>query len=303
MSTLQARNVRQYLTGPKSAPYIFISPFYILWAIFGVFPIIYSIWLSFYRVIGMHRTDFVGFYNFTEIFLRTDVIKAFYNSIFYVVANVVGQITIALLIAILINSKFVKLKGFFRISYYIPNIVSTVAAGILFSMLFQTSGLLNMILNTNIDWLNSTFWSKPIVMVVVGWRWIGYWIIIFSAALAGIPDIFYEAASLDGANSFQKFWYITLPSLQDVMLFAIVINTMGALMLFGEPYILFTAKQTPVGPLNSALTPVIAIYKAAFENFEFGFAAAVSWVLSIIIILMTVIQINLIKKRGQTTRR
>jgi len=296
LSTLKARNIRQYLTGPKIAPYVFISPFYILWAIFGVFPIVYSIWLSLHRVVGIYKADFVGFYNFREVFLREDVIKAFYNSIWYAVVNIIGQITIALLIAVLINSKFVKLKGFFRIGYYVPNMVSTVAAGILFSILFQTNGLLNMALNTNVTWLHSTFWSKPVVMAVVGWRWIGYWIIIFSAALQGIPDFFYEAASIDGANSFQKFWHITLPSLRHVMLFAVVINTIGGFHLFGEPYIVFTAKQSPVGPLNSALTPVIAIYKAAFENFELGFAAAIAWVLAIITILATGVQINLWKK-------
>ena len=297
MSSLQKRSVGEYLTGPKIAPYVFILPFYLVWAIFGIFPMLHSIWLSFHRIRSIYRADFVGFYNYAEIFLREEIIKAFYNAVWYAVVNVVGQITIALLIAVLINSKFVKLKGFFRISYYIPNMVSTVVAGILFLVLFQTHGLLNMFLNGNTEWLHSTFWSKPVDMVVVGWRWIGFWVIIFSAALQGIPDVFYEAASLDGANNFQKFWHITLPGLRNVMLFAVVLNTIGAFMLFGDPYMLFTAKEGPVGPLDSAITPVIAIYKAAFENFEFGLAAAISWVLSIFTIWVTVAEFKLSKER------
>jgi len=295
------RRIRQFLTGPRAAPYIFISPFYLLWAVFGAFPIFYSIWLSFHKRINIFQARFVGWSNFTEIFYRDATIKAFYNVFWYVIVNDIAQVTLGLFFAVLINAAFVRLKGVFRASYYIPNITSAVVTGILFSIFLERSGIINKVLGTQIPWLQSTLWAKPAVMMTVVWRWLGFWIVMFSAGLQNIPDDLYEAASIEGANGFQKFTYITFPLLRPVTLFAIVINTIGALQLFAEPLVLFqTGGVAGGGPLNSATTPVLEIYKAGFRDFEIGFAAALGWALAVLVIIATIAQMTLARRRGWT---
>jgi lactose/L-arabinose transport system permease protein len=147
-----------------------------------------------------------------------------------------------------------------------------------------------------ISWLQSTQWSKPAVILTGGWRWIGYWIVMLMAGLQSIPDDYYEAGDLDGATLWQRFTYITFPMLRPVLLFIIVVNTMGTLQIFEEPFLLFA--PTPGGPLDSATTPVLEMYKLGFQTFDLGAAAAVGWLLAVLIVAVSIAQFTLARKRG-----
>jgi lactose/L-arabinose transport system permease protein len=217
--------------------------------------------------------------------------------LWYAVVNNVFQLTIALGIAILLDLPFLrKAGGFLRMGYFMPNLVSGVTTAILFGILLGSGGVIEHLLaplGIHIQWFQSTEWSKPAVILAGGWRWIGYWIVMFMAGLQSIPDDYYEVADLDGASMAQRFRYVTFPLLRPVFLFVIVVNTIGTLQIFEEPFLLFRG-----GPLNSSTTPVLEMYKLAFQNFDLGSGAALGWMLAMVVIGATVLQFSLARRRG-----
>ncbi|MHB0857133.1 MAG: carbohydrate ABC transporter permease [Anaerolineae bacterium] len=284
------------LLGPKVAPYIFISPFFLMFAVFWVFPVVWSVLLSFQRW-SFQDTTWVATDNYRFVLSSPAVRVAFRNTVWYVVANNVFQLSIALSVAVLLDLPFLRgMSGWLRAAYFMPNIVSGVTTAILFGIVLGTGGVLNSIL-PQIQWLQSTEWSKPAVLMAGGWRWIGYWVVMFMAGLQSIPDDYYEAADLDGATLWQRFSMITFPCLRPVFLFVIVVNTMGTLQIFEEPYMLFGTGLRG-GPLNSATTPVLEMYKLGFQNFDLGSASALGWLLAILIIAVSIAQFSLARRGG-----
>jgi len=201
---------------------------------------------------------------------------------------------------VLLDLKFLRrISGALRIAYFMPNIVSGITTAILFTIILGTGGMVSHLidpLGLEISWFQSTEWSKPAVILAGGWRWIGYWIVILMAGLQSIPDEFYEAGDLDGATAWQQFRYVTFPFLRPVLLFVIVVNTTGTLQIFEEPFLLFGA--SPGGPLNSATTPVLEMYKLGFQNFDLGGAAALGWLLAVFIMAVAVAQFTVARRRG-----
>lgn len=289
----------QQILGPKIAPYLFISPFFLLFAAFWVFPVLWSIALSFQRW-SAQETAWVGLANYRFVLQAPAVRQAFGNIIWYVVANNLFQLTIALAIAVLLDVPYLRrVNGLLRGAYFMPNMVSGVTTAILFTIVLGTGGVLSRLLGFvgwEISWLQSTEWSKPAVLLAGGWRWIGYWVVMFMAGLQSIPDDFYEAADLDGATPWQRFRFVTFPMLRPVLLFVIVVNTTGTLQIFEEPFLLFGSQRG--GPLNSATTPVVEMYKLGFQNFDLGAAAALGWVLAVFIIAISIAQFTLARRKG-----
>jgi lactose/L-arabinose transport system permease protein len=261
-----------------------------------VLPVVQSFLLSFQHWTAK-ETTWVGLSNFKYILNQSAVRQAFGNLVWYVVVNNVFQLTIALTIAFLLDMPFMRrASGILRMSYFMPNLVSGVTTAILFGILLGTGGVVDNLLslvNIKISWFQSTEWSKPAVILAGGWRWIGYWIVMFMAGLQGIPDEYYEAGDLDGATAWQRFRYITFPMLRPVFLFVIVVNTIGTLQIFEEPYLLFRG-----GPLNSSTTPVVEMFKLAFQNFDLGSGAALGWLLAVVVIGATILQFSLARRRG-----
>ena len=286
----------QQILGPKVAPYLFVSPFFILFAVFWVFPVVQSFLLSFQHWTAK-ETDWVGLANFRYILNTPAVRQAFGNLLWYAVVNNVYQLSIALTVAVLLDMPFLRrISGLLRVSYFMPNLVSGVTTAILFGILLGTGGVIDNLLSLagiKISWFQSTEWSKPAVILAGGWRWIGYWVVMFMAGLQGIPDQYYEAADLDGATFWQRFRFITFPMLRPVFLFVIVVNTIGTLQIFEEPFLLFRG-----GPLNSSTTPVVEMYKLAFQNFDLGSGAALGWLLAVVVIAATILQFSLARQRG-----
>jgi ABC-type sugar transport system permease subunit len=290
---------RQTLLGPKVAPYLFIAPFFLMFLIFWLFPVLWSVALSFQRW-NVQQTTWVGWQNYQFVTGLPAVQQAFKNILWYAIFNNVFQLSIAIFIAVLLDLPFLRRAGgFLRAAYFMPNIVSGVTTAILFAIILGTGGVLDELLglvNIQISWLQSTQWSKPAVIIAGGWRWIGYWIVMLMAGLQSIPDDYYEAGDLDGATLWQRFTYITFPMLRPVLLFIIVVNTMGTLQIFEEPFLLFA--PTPGGPLDSATTPVLEMYKLGFQTFDLGAAAAVGWLLAVLIVAVSIAQFTLARQRG-----
>ena len=271
-------------------PYLFISPFYILFVIFGVYPVLFSLYLSFTEWKGLGPIKFVGLKNF-EVLLRDKVFwQSMTNGVILFFLYVPIMTFMALLLAVILNSKRVRGFRFFRTLIFIPYIMNIVAAGFTFRlMLNQKYGLVNAMLGifniAPVPWLESVWGGRVSLCLLVIWAWLGYNMVIMLAGLQTIPSDLTEAALIDGANPTQAFFYVTIPLMRPVILFSVVLSTMGSFNLFSEIYNL-----TNGGPVNATITPVIVIFNQAFGNFRLGYASAMAYVYFIILFALTIIQ-------------
>jgi cellobiose transport system permease protein len=283
--------------------YLSISPFYILFAIFGLFPILFSLYLSFQKWDGIGAMKYVGLNQFT--FLLTDPYfwQALVNTIEIWLLSMIPTQIVALLIAFLLSFSL-RLKLFYQVAYLVPHVTSTVAITLIFSSIFGNQfGLLNGLLTSlnlhRVQWLNNPLGIKVVVATIIMWRATGYNSIIYLAGLQSIPTALYEAARIDGANAWQTFLRITIPLLRPVMLFVLMISTISGLQVFTEPQVLFGSQaSTEGGPGGAGMTIVLYLYHQAFENYQFGYASAISWALFLIIILFSVLNWKLVQRPG-----
>ncbi len=283
--------ISKILNDPKIIPYIFISPFVILWGLFVPFPVGYALRISFQKWTGLSKFRYVGLLNYIQIFQRPETISAYLNIIWYVVVIVSIETTVPLLFALLLNVPYLKFKGIFRGAFFLPYLASSVVVSILFSVLFTQGGLINEFLHMDIPWLSSTLWSKPSVAIAIIWVGNGFWTVIYLAALQSVPVELYEAAKIDGASGWERLFYITIPMIAPVGIVVVVMATIWTLQLFAIPKII-----TKGGPLYSSTTPVLELYKAAFLNFKIGYGAAFAIILAGLIIIVAVLQIKFAKK-------
>lgn len=282
---------------PRFAPYLFLSPFFILFALFWVYPVLRAMVLSFQRWTAS-KSSWVGLSNYRYVLAQPQVQRGLENLAWYAIVNNVFQITIALALALLLDQQvFRRVAGFYRVAFFLPNIVSGVSTALLFGIILGTGGIADHLLGAvgaHISWLQSATWSKPSVVIAGGWRWIGYWVVILSAALQGVPREYYESASIDGLGRFRQAWHISIPTIRPVLLFVITTNTIGTMQIFEEPFLMLTP---PGGALGSGTTPVVEIYRLGFINFDLGSAAALGWLLTILIVAVTVAQLVVARRR------
>ncbi len=280
----------------KFAAWIFLAPALILLGIFLFYPIAYLLYLSFttgsFTVEGVR---WVGWRNYWRLLIDADFWQVMGNTIYFAIATVIPTIIIPLLLATILNQS-IALRGFLRTAYFIPSITSLVAVGLGFRWLFQTQGPVNdwlMAMGLDpIPWLSSTVWAMPVLILLSSWKQIGFNLVVFLGGLQTIPQSRYEAAELDGADAWAKFWYITLPGLRPTIIFAIVTTTIFTFRSFEQVYII-----TGGGPLNSTNLLVYYIYEQAFARFEFGYAAAAATIL----LLITFIFVALYLRSWQET--
>ena len=274
-------------------PYVFISPFFILFAIFGLFPYLYAFYLSFVEWDGIGARQWVGLENYQQLMGDNIWWKSVYNSIWlFVFTNV--NLVIALILAFILNSGLIRFKEFYRAAFFAPIVASSVAVAVIFSTLFgENYGTLNWLLGLvgvgPIDWLGSARWLKPAIALVVIWRYFGWNTVIYLAGLQSIPTDLYEAARVDGASWRQIFFRITLPLMRPVITFTVILSIIGALQLFEEPLMLAggTASTSPGGTDRAGLTVLVYMYSSAFQYLNFGYAAAMSVALFIIIVVFS----------------
>jgi len=278
---------------PRWAPYVFISPFLVLFAVFGVFPLLFSLHLAFQSwepTSGLDAMEFVGLDNFVFALGDEWFWKSLKNTLWLAVASGTPQHLVAIPLAVFIHNSFGRLRDGVVGAYFLPYITSTVAIAIMFSSLFSTDfGLVNATLKgllgiENIDWLGQAATVKPAIAFVVFWRYLGFNVVLYLAALQTIPKDLYEAATMDGASRWQQFWRITLPSLKPMIFFGVTLSVIGGLQLFEEPFILTGGRG---GVDQSGMTSAVYLYRMAFDFNDFGGASAMSWLLFAVVAVLT----------------
>lgn len=274
-------------------PYIFISPFFILFAIFGLFPYLFAFYLSFTEWDGIGPREWVGLANYRE--LLTDDIwwQSLGNSVWLLVVTSINLV-IALVLAFILNSGLVRYKEVYRTAFFTPIVASSVAVAMIFSSLFGLKyGTLNYALGLvglgPIDWLGSAAWIKPSIALVVIWRYFGWNTVIYLAGLQSISTDLYEAAKVDGAKWRDIFFHITMPLMRPVITFTVILSIIGALQLFDEAIMLAggTASSSPGGTDRAGLTVVVNLYANAFLYLRFGYAATMSVALFVVIVIFS----------------
>src|SRR5688572_23732723 len=276
--------------------WLFIAPALVLLGIFLIYPIIWSLWMSFQTGRGM-SFSFGGLANIQRLTQDTVFLRALGNTMIFLVVQVPIMLVLALLFAVALNDTKLWGRGFFRTAIFLPCVTSLVAYAVLFKSMFAAEGVINVALTSiglePIPWLTDPFWAKVLIVLAITWRWTGYNMIFYLAALQNIDRSIYEAARIDGVPPWARFWYLTLPMLKPVILFTSVISTIGTLQLFDEPY-----NITQGGPSQATLTLSYYIYDLTFRFMpSFGYSATVSWVIVVLVGILSFAQFVIARDR------
>lgn len=277
-------------------PYLFLMPFLILFVVFMLYPILYALVISFMRYKG-GSFSFVGLNNFKYLFADSTFLKSLINTSVIMIIQVPVMTMLAVILASFLNNKMLRLKGIFRMLIFMPVLIDAVSYSIVFSLFFNNNegGLVNGMLGrmgvSPLAWMNDGWLAKVVIMIAVTWRWTGYNVVMILGGMQNISAELYEAASIDGATKIKQFFAITLPGVKPVLIFSLVNSVNGVLQLFTEPNLI-----THSGPNNETLTIVQYLYNTGFKQFNFGTSAAGSYVLAIIIAILTIIQMKVTKE-------
>ena len=276
---------------------LFLAPTVIGLGLFTFLPILASVVLAFFSWDIITPPRFVGLENFADIAADPTIRVSFLNTIGFVVVAVTLQLAVALVLAVLVNTKMPGLlKSFFRSVLFFPLVLSAASVSIIMGYLFNENfGLVNHILNllgmADVPWLTSTHGAMIVVILVYVWQNFGFSFLLFLGGLSSIPKEVYEAAQVDGATGWKQFWKITFPLVSPTTLVASVMAIISALQIFDQPYVL-----TRGGPGDSTRTAVMVIYESAFKQLEFGRASAIGIVLTVVIMLVTAVQFRLSRR-------
>lgn len=275
--------------------YLFISPFFLVFLLFNAYPILFTLYLSMTRYKGFGSKTFIGADNFKLLFKDPNLVDAFFNTIKIWGVNIVFQIFLALLLVMIFSDIKYKVKGlgFFRVIFYLPNLIAAATIALIFMKLLDKDyGVVNQVL-FNIGWIDKPIgWlTKPIMaqMSVSGiqtWMWFGNSFILFMASVQAVSKEIYEAARIDGAGRFQVLMNITIPSIKPILMYVMVTGLIGGLQLFDIPFLITDGRGFPEGSLN---TMIVYIYNMAFVHKNYGYASALSFTLFVVIMTFTVI--------------
>jgi cellobiose transport system permease protein len=285
----------------KISPYLFVAPYFLLFAVFGAYPLVYTAILSLRKnTLTGGDQGFVGLENYRKVLNDEHFWIVIGNTFGLFIVATVPQLILALMVASWLNKKM-RARTAIRMGVLIPNITSVAAVGIVFGLIFADRyGLANWLLQTvgfdPVEWRNHRWSSWTAIAFMVDWRWTGYNALIYLAAMQAIPRDLYESASIDGASAARRFWRITVPLIQPTILFTVIISTIGGMQLFTEP-LLFNYGRIQGGSLNEFQTVAMYIYETTFtNNFNVGRGSAVSWLLFIIILVFALINFLLVRR-------
>ncbi len=269
--------------------WIFVSLSIVLITIFVFIPMIGALVMSFQTGKGVNM-HFGGLINYQRILSDQTVLKAFGNTFIYLIIQVPIMIIFALIISVILNDKNLKARSFFRIAIFLPCITSLVSYSLIMKNIFSNDGLFNQMLShiglSPILWTTDSFWAKVLIIISITWRWTGYNMIFYLSGMQNIEPSIYEAAEIDGANAVQKFSKMTVPLLKPIILFTSITSTIGTLQLFDE-----VQNITQGGPANGTVTISQYIYNLCFKYTpNFGYASAVAFVVVILIVILSMIQ-------------
>ncbi|MEU4897107.1 sugar ABC transporter permease [Streptomyces sp. NPDC044780] len=286
---------RRYRRDIRWSPYAFIAPFFLFFAAFGLFPLLYTGWAALHRVELTDPThmEWAGMHNFSRLWDDEFFWNALQNTFTIGVISTVPQLVMALGLAHLLNY---KLRGsmFFRVAILTPYATSVAAATLVFVLLFgRDYGMVNWALDAigidPIDWQNGTWTSQLAVSTIVIWRWTGYNALIYLAAMQAVPGDLYESAALDGASRWQQFVHVTIPSLRPTILFTVVVSTIGATQLFGEPLLFNGSAGATGGADHQFQTLGLYMYEQGWVNLHLGRASAIAWTMFLILLLIAAV--------------
>ena len=280
---------RKNFVNKKTAPYVFLLPMIVLFGVLMVYPVIKSLGLSFYDFEGGEYL-FCGINNYVTMFKDPVFWKSLGNTFIYLAIQVPVMVILSLILGVLVEENFLKFRTCYRISVFLPSVTALVAYAMIFKLLFNTDfGLVNHILRSigwnGVDWLNSVWGARAVVVMGITWRWTGYNTIIMIDGLKGIPTELYESADMDGASFLQKFFRITVPMVKSIILFVSITSTIGTLQLFDESFVL-----TKGWPDNATITIGHYLYNTGFSYYKFGYAEALSYALVVIIVILSFVQ-------------
>ncbi|WP_410625437.1 carbohydrate ABC transporter permease [Amycolatopsis sp. cmx-8-4] len=290
----------------KVSPYLYVAPFFIVFGVVGLFPLLYTAYVSLFKwKAGDDNPDFIGIDNYKELFADGQFWNALANTVSIFLLSSIPQLIIAMALAALLGGRLRGATGW-RVGILLPYAASLVAIGIIFANLFGPKyGLINGVLQTigldPVDWQASRFGSHVAIAIMVNWRWTGYNALIVLAAMQAIPKELHEAALIDGAGMWRRFTAVTLPLLKPTLIFVTITSTIGGLQIFTEPK-LFDAMpgSNNGGSTNQFQTVTLYLYQSAFENFNLGYASAIAWVLFLIIVVIALVNFFLTGRLART---
>jgi len=272
----------------KSQPaYVLLSPYIIVFVVILAYPLLYSIWLSFFDATLNRAPTFVGAGNFVTLFTDPEFHTALGNTFFFALFAVLGETVLPLLMALVMNEKL-PFRTAFRTAFFLPVVTSWVVVSLIWSMLFAQQGLANSVVQL-LGFSPQPFFSNGgqamwIIIAVSIWKNVGYYMVIYLAALQGVPTDLYEAAAVDGATRWRQLWHIAVPALRPVIYFVVTISIITSMQLFTQPFIM-----TNGGPLNATLSVVQLLYRHAFVQLEFGYGSAIATFLLVLLVVLSLV--------------
>ena len=290
----------------KWSPYLYIAPFFIVFGVVGLFPLLYTSYLSLFDrdLLDLDGT-YIGFGNYTELLQDSQFWNALVNTLSIFVLSTGPQVVVAVGLAALLNTRLRAPTGW-RVGVLLPYVVSLVAVGIIFANLFGpnyglVNGMLELLGFDRIDWQSNRFFSHLAIATMVNWRWTGYNALIVLAAMKAIPKEIHEAALIDGATAARRFFSVTLPLLRPTLIFVVVTSTIGGLQIFTEPKLFDSMPgSNNGGSSNQFQTITLYMYQTGFETQRLGYASAVAWVLFLLIIVIAVVNFLLTRRLAST---
>ena len=286
----------------RISPYLYVVPFFLVFAAFGLYPLVYTAWVSLHDWDPLGERTFIGLDNYTRL-LGDD--PRFWNalkntfSIWFL--GTVPQLMLALALAHTLNERLLRGKTLFRMALLVPNITSVLAVAIVFSSIFgRDYGIVNWLLESvgieRINWQSGRFASHVAIATMVTWRWTGYNTLIYLAAMQAVPVSLYEAARIDGASKWRQFIHVTVPQLRPTIVFTAIISTIGGMQTFAEPLIFGGTNGVEGGTSRQFQTLTLFLYEQGFRRFNFGYSAAIAWMLFLIIAVLAVINFAIVRK-------
>lgn len=289
-----------FKTQRKILPFIFLFPALVFFIVFQVYPLVKGFQMSFYNweLLPGKTSQFIGLQNYINAFTDPIFLRASKNTLYYALVTVPGQMILAMIAAVLLNA-LPRGRSFFRVLYYIPVITSWVIVSLLIRYLFQSpEGLINYFLTNFLHitknpilWMNKASTAFIPILILGIWKGIGWSMVIYLAALAGVPKELQEAASIDGASSWQNYWRITFPLISPTIVFTLVMLIIGGFNVFISVYLI-----TGGGPMQQTEVMLSYAYHQAFDYLDFGYGAALTYTMGAIIIILSILQIKFFRK-------
>jgi multiple sugar transport system permease protein len=283
----QQRRRKTFFTG-----LLFVSPWIIGFVLFQLYPIVMSAYYSLTEYNLFNPPEWVGLENYSELFADDKFYLSLYNTVFITIFGLIPQLIFTLVMAVILNMN-VKGKSLYRTIYFLPTLVPAIASSLLWMWLFNSQyGLINEFLGSigliEPNWLLDPAYTKYAIIIMGFWG-TGTNTVMYLAALQGVPRTFYEAAEIDGANRWQKFWHITIPAISPITLYLLIMGLIGSFQIFTQADVLGTQAQSIGGPENSMLFYAVYLYQIGFKFLNYGVASAMAWILFIIVLILTIV--------------